>query len=152
MEHSDGLATETRRSLVEAGWHPGRRVDTTRWETELVADGFPALHPAARTFLAEFGGLQFGDGGPGITRAREPFALVPTACSGEADRFIDWSADRGRTIAPIGEIAAGTCAWSFLGIDERQELYVVVDRLATFGRMPQAMDGLILGYMPRDID
>jgi hypothetical protein len=71
---------------------------------------------------------------------------------GEADRFIEWSAHHHRSIAPIGELASGTCAWSFLGIDERQEIYVVTDRLATFGRMPSAMDGLILGIMPSDID
>lgn len=138
--------------MEESGWHAGRKVDTTRWEAELAADGFPALHPAARTFLAEFGGLRFIGGGPGITRAREPFHLSPAACAGEADRFIEWSAHHHRSIAPVGELATGTCACSFLGIDERQEIYVVNDRLATLGRMPLAMDGLVLGYMPRDLD
>ncbi|WP_412538562.1 hypothetical protein R8Z50_22235 [Longispora sp. K20-0274] len=31
------------------------------------------------------------------------------------------------------------------------EMYLVIDRLATFGRMPRAMDELVLGYMPRDL-
>jgi hypothetical protein len=152
VEFADGFAEETRRSLEESGWHSGRRVDTGQWEAELVADGFPTMHLAARTFLAEFGGLRFIEGGSGITRAREPFSLVPTACAGEADRFIEWSTHHHRSIAPIGELASGTCAWSFLGIDEQQEIYVVIDRLATFGRMPAAMNGLILGIMPSDID
>ncbi|WP_436536854.1 SUKH-3 domain-containing protein [Actinoplanes sp. HUAS TT8] len=148
----DGFAAETRRCLEDSGWYVGRRVDTARWEAQLVADGFPALHPAAQKFLAEFGGLSFIDGGSGITRAREPFNLMPTACDGEAGRFIEWSADQCRSIAPIGELGAGTCSWSWLGIDEREEIYLVVDRLATFGRMPLAMDGLVLGHMPRDLD
>ncbi|MFI1995141.1 SUKH-3 domain-containing protein [Actinoplanes sp. NPDC020271] len=152
MDHSDGFAAETRQTLEEYGWHSGRQVDTTQWESELVADGFPSLHPAARVFLERFGGLWFLDGGSGVTRAREPFELVPTACEGEADRFIEWSAHLGRSIAPIGELGAGTCSWSWLGIDERQEIYLVSDWLGTFGRMPRAMDGLILGYMPRELD
>jgi hypothetical protein len=142
----------TRQVLVEAGWYAGRIVDTMRWEAELATDGFPPLHLVARRFLAEYGGLWFRDGGRGITRAREPFSLMPTACSGEADRFTEWSAHRNRNIAPIGDLVSGTCAWGFLGIDEREEVYLVIDRLASFGRMPLAMDSLVLGYMPRDID
>ena len=115
-------------------------------------DGFPPLHPIARQFLAEYGGLSFQDGGPGVTRAREPFTLIPTACLGEADRFVEWGDHISRDIAPIGELASGTCSWAWLGIDEREEVYLVVDRLASFGRMPLAMDGLVLGYMPREID
>jgi hypothetical protein len=48
-------------------------------------------------------------------------------------------------------LAGGTCAWANLGIDEHEEVYVVIDALATFGRMPRAMDRLVLGHMPRDI-
>jgi hypothetical protein len=57
-----------------------------------------------------------------------------------------------RNIAPIGELASGTCSWAWLGIDEQEELYLVADRLASFGRMPPAMDGLALGNMPREVD
>jgi hypothetical protein len=152
VENTSTLGQETRQVLLDAGWFPDRSVDTARWEAELVADGFPPLHEVARQFLGEYGGLTFPLSGPGITRAREPFHLVPTVCSGEADRFIDWSNHIQRSVAPIGEIASGTCACAFLGIDERGEILVVVDRLATFGRMPYAMEGLVLGYMPREID
>lgn len=126
-------------------------VDTARWEAELVADGFPPLHPVARHFLAEFGGLAVRYSGPGVTRAREPFTLVPTDCSGEADRFIEWGQQVGRNIAPIGELAGGTCSWAPLGIDEQEEVYIVIDRLATFGHLPLAMDHLVLGHLPREI-
>jgi hypothetical protein len=74
------------------------------------------------------------------------------ACAGEADRFIEWSVHCHRNIAPIGELAARTCAWSWLGIDDREKMYFVGDRLATFGRMPLAMDGIVLGYMRCNLD
>jgi hypothetical protein len=151
MGGSTLLHGKTRKILKAAGWHPGRAVDPSRWQAELVADGFPALHPVAIRFLAEFGGLAVPDGGAGVTRAREPFTLTPTDCSGEADRFIEWGADIGRDIAPIGVLAGGTHAWANLGIDEHGEIYVVINWLATFGRIPEALDGLVLGHMPRDI-
>ena len=141
----------TRRILTAAGWHAGRAVDTARWEAELAADGFPAPHPVALRFLAEFGGLTVPSGGAGVTRAREPFALVPTECSGEAERFIEWGAEIGRDLAPIGVLAGGTGAWANLGLDDRGEVYFVLDSLATFGRLPQALDALVLGHMPADV-
>ena len=142
---------QTRRILESVGWHANRAVSTTRWESELAADRFPPMHSVALQFLCEFGGLTIPDGGAGVTRAREPITLLPTECSGEADRFIEWSMHIGRGIAPIGELASGTCACAFLGIDEHAEIYVVDDALATFGQMPQALDQLVLGYMPRKI-
>ncbi|GAB1645325.1 SUKH-3 domain-containing protein [Krasilnikovia sp. MM14-A1259] len=151
MDDPNGLRQQTRKVLEAAGWHPDRAVDTARWEAELAADGFPPLHSIALRFLAEFGGIDVPAGGLGVTRAREPFTLEPTECAGEADRFIEWGRSIGRDIAPVGELAGGTCASAFLGIDDHAELYVVVDRLATFGLMPQAMDRLVLGYMPRNI-
>ncbi len=62
-----------------------------------------------------------------------------------------WSHEVGRHIAPIGELAGGACGLAWLGIDEQDEVYLVVDRLATFGRLPVAMDHLVLGYMPERI-
>ncbi|MEU4560598.1 SUKH-3 domain-containing protein [Actinoplanes sp. NPDC023936] len=145
------LHGETRRILEAAGWHVDRAVDTARWEAELVADGFPQLHPVDIRFLSEFGGLVVPHGGAGVTRARESLTLVPTDCSGEADRFAAWGKKIGRNIAPIGELAGGTCSWANLGIDEHGDVYLVIDRLATFGCMPRALDRLVLGHMPRDI-
>ncbi|GIG00251.1 SUKH-3 domain-containing protein [Catellatospora citrea] len=152
MDQAGSFSEATRGILLEYGWHPGRSVDIAGWEAELVTDGFPPLHQAARQFLIEYGGLRFLDGGSGVTRAREPFRLVPTACSGEADRFIDWGEHINRDISPIGELAAGTCAWAYLGMDERGEVYVVIDRLASFGRLPLALDRLVLGHMPREVE
>jgi hypothetical protein len=152
MDHLGTFTRETGKALAAAGWYAGRAVDTAHWEAELAAEGYPPLHAVARQFLAEYGGLWLPDGGPGVTRAREPFSLMPTACSGEADRFIGWSEHIDRNLAPIGELASGTCGWAFLGIDEQAEIYLVIDGLASFSRMPIAMDNLVLGYMPHDID
>lgn len=150
MELTRAVSRKTRHGLLDAGWYPGRNIDTEPWGTVLIADGFPPLHDAARKFLAEYGGLSFRLSGPGVTCAREPFNLVPTACLGEADRFAAWSERVNRTIVPIGETAE-TCAYAFLGIDERGEILHVVNWLATYGRLPDALDGLIRGYMPRTI-
>jgi hypothetical protein len=49
-------------------------------------------------------------------------------------------------------LAGETHAWANLGIDEHGEIYAVINWLATFGRMPSALDRLVLGYMPHDID
>jgi hypothetical protein len=152
VEHKHTVSEKTRQVLLHAGWYPGRRIGTEKWEAELVIDGFPPLHEAARQFLHEYGGLAFRLSGPGITCAREPFNLVPMACAGEADRFIAWSDYLNREIAPIGDHAAGTNGRGFLGIDDRGEILRVVDRVATYGRMPYGMDGLVLGYMPREIE
>jgi hypothetical protein len=140
-----------RKVLAGAGWKPGRAVDTSRWEETLVADGFPPLHAAAREFLGEFGGLRFPPAGPGVTRARESVTFDPTDCLGEWDRFVEWGAEIGRDIAPIGELAGDNHAWACLGIDERAEIYLVREWLATFGRMPEAMKHLLLGYMPETL-
>ncbi|MFC4146057.1 SUKH-3 domain-containing protein [Micromonospora mangrovi] len=91
MRGTSDLADQTRQALEAAGWRPGRTIEIAGGEAELVADGFPPLHPVARRFLAEYGGLRLPYSGPGVTRAREAIELMPDACSGEADRFIEWS-------------------------------------------------------------
>ncbi|WP_199810386.1 MULTISPECIES: SUKH-3 domain-containing protein [unclassified Streptomyces] len=130
--------------LRGAGWFPGRSVDTSGWRERLEADGF-RIHPAAEQFLREFGGLTVGPGGPGITRAREAFEFDPLLALGEDDRFGEWGEEIGRQLFPLGELDHGH---AFLGLDERGELYAVVNWLARFGRMPEAMENLVLGVMP----
>ncbi|WP_189747804.1 hypothetical protein [Streptomyces nojiriensis] len=49
---------------------------------------------------------------------------------------------------------SGLCAGRLLALGEDDrfggwgELYAVADRLARFGRMPEAMENLVLGVMP----
>ncbi|MGW4777222.1 SUKH-3 domain-containing protein [Streptomyces filamentosus] len=137
-------SSEVERVLREAGWHPGRTVDTAGWKQRLEQDGFRS-HAAAEGFLREFGGLAVGHGGTGITRAREPFDLDPLLALGEADRFGGWGEEIGHHLFPVGELAGGH---AFLGLDEDGELYVVDDWPGRFGRMPEAMENLVLGVMP----
>jgi hypothetical protein len=141
------LSTETREALAGAGWFPGRRVDTTQWRARFSETGIQ-MHAAAETFLAEFGGLAVGHGGPGISRAREPFELDPMLAWGEEDRFLDWSETIGRNVFPVGELDHGRF---FLGLDEHAELYSVETWVASFGSMPIALDNLVLGVMPETV-
>ncbi|MFC8505538.1 SUKH-3 domain-containing protein [Streptomyces sp. NPDC057411] len=137
-------SSEVERVLREAGWRPGRAVDTARWTRQLEQDGFRS-HAAAEDFLREFGGLAVGHGGAGITRAREAFDLDPLLALGEDDRFDEWGEEIGHHLFPVGELAGGH---AFLGLGEDGELYVVANWLARFGRMPEAMENLVLGVMP----
>ncbi|MFJ7497695.1 SUKH-3 domain-containing protein [Streptomyces sp. NPDC097727] len=139
----------TQATLRSAGWFPGRRVDTSLWRVSF-AKAELVMHPAAEEFLAEFGGLQVGSRGAGITRAREAFDLDPMNlwCS-EEDRFAAWNEARGVMVFPVGELDHGH---ALLGIDEHGELYSVQPfRLATFGRLPAGLDGLVLGVMPHRV-
>ncbi|MFF8266629.1 SUKH-3 domain-containing protein [Streptomyces sp. NPDC016562] len=137
-------SAEAETVLRGAGWYPGRSVDTTVWREQLEADGF-RVHAAAEGFLREFGGLTVAGGGPGITRAREAFSLHPLHALGEDDRFGEWGEEISRCLFPVGELDHGH---AFLGLDEQGELYVVDNWLARFGRMPEAMENLVLGVMP----
>ncbi|WP_053750430.1 SUKH-3 domain-containing protein [Streptomyces sp. MMG1533] len=104
------------------------------------------MHEAAERFLAEFGGLYVNVHGPGISVARTPFEFDPELLIGEEDRFTAWSEEIGRHIFPLGELDEGR---HDLGIDEFSEIYLVDRWAATFGRMPQAMENLVLGVKPR---
>lgn len=143
------LEPETERTLRSVGWFPGRRVDTDLWRVSFARTGL-TMHQAAQAFLAEFGGLQAGNQGGGITRAREAFDLDPmNLWSSEEDRFAAWNDARRTTIFPIGELAHGV---TLLGIDEHAELFTVEPfRLATFGRLPAGLDGLVLGAVPERV-
>ncbi len=103
------------------------------------------MHEAAEKFLAEFGGLTFEYGGPGISRAREPFELDPLLGLGEEDRFREWGELIGASLFPIGELDQGRY---FLGLDGAGEIYLVADWLARFGAGMSGVESLILGVAP----
>lgn len=141
-------SSEVLEVLEASGWTAGRRVDTAGWRSTFEAVGI-VMHDAAETFLQEFGGLTVPFRGPGINRAREPFALDPEPAAGEDDRFSEWSEVLGRRLFPLGELDHGRF---FLGIDEDSEICLVETWVATFGPMPHALAHLILGVMPRGVD
>jgi hypothetical protein len=141
------LIDEMRRTLRRAGWVPGRHVDTSTWRARLGADGL-VMHAAAEGFLSEFGGLAFADGGPGISRAREPLELDPLLALGEDEMFREWGELIGEDIFPIGELDNGRY---FLGIGESGPLYLVSDWLARFGVGLGGMENLVLGDRPETV-
>lgn len=142
------VSREAAEGLRAAGWTPGRRVDAAEWLRAFARRGLVA-HEAAGEFLAEFGGLRSISSGPGITCAREPFDLDPMCCLGEEDRFLEWGAELGKSLFPIGELAEGRF---FLGIDEDATVYLVETWVASFGRMPTAIEHLLLGMQPVLVD
>ncbi|MFE0699856.1 SUKH-3 domain-containing protein [Streptomyces sp. NPDC058872] len=82
-------------------------------------------------------------GFPGECRRRAASAPTgrPERCTecGEGEKEV------GDRLLPVGELAGGH---AFLGLGEDGELYVVANWLARFGRMPEAMENLVLGVMP----
>jgi hypothetical protein len=69
-------------------------------------------------------------------------------CLGEGDRFLAWSEEINKALFPVGELDGGRF---FLGIDELSELYIVETWIASFGRMPDALNNLIRGVQPVEI-
>ncbi|GAA0256169.1 hypothetical protein GCM10010492_66330 [Saccharothrix mutabilis subsp. mutabilis] len=139
-------SVEVYEALHDAGWRPGRRVETARWRERFAAAGVE-MHDVAERFLAEFGGLVFDIGGPGVTSAKEPFELDPDLCEGEEGRFLGWGARLGKSLFPIGELD-GTF---FLGIDQDGAIYLVVDRVARFGVLEEGMEALVRGDLPEEL-
>ncbi|MBL1072871.1 SUKH-3 domain-containing protein [Nocardia sp. 2] len=139
---------ETEEVLRASGWSPGRQIDTGPWREALERNGFQ-WNAVADRFLMEFGGLVVDISGPGITSAREPFELDPMLADGEDDRFAEWADVIGESIAPVGELDSGRY---FLGMSESGDLYLVADWLASFGKIPDALESLILGKSPVPVD
>ncbi|MGV9297450.1 MULTISPECIES: SUKH-3 domain-containing protein [Amycolatopsis] len=138
------FSPEVVEALEAAGWHRGRQVDVEGWRAGLAGEGL-RMPDAAAEFLASFGGLKFDLKGRGITRGKEPFDLDPLVAAGEEGRFVDWGREIGRALFPIGELDGGHF---FLAIDEEGEIYCLADRLGSFGRGVEGLEGLILGVMP----
>ncbi|MFD5508544.1 SUKH-3 domain-containing protein [Streptomyces sp. NPDC127051] len=129
--------------LRAAGWQPGRSVDVEGWVEPLEAGGLVA-HAAARTFLAEFGGLRFMFSGPGVECARAPFLLDPSVCEGEEEVFLEWGEELALSLFPIGEWSEGV---AFLAIDEHGAVIMLGSGIAaTYGKIPEAFEKMLLGY------
>jgi hypothetical protein len=143
-----GLSAEAHAILCAAGWFPERHVDTAAWNSSFVETGLQMPPPAA-AFLGQFGGLAFDLVGSGATHPYCSCEIDPmVAWHSEEERFVKWSRLIGRNIFPTGELDRGR---ALLGMDESAELYLVSTTIASFGRMPLALDNLICGIMPRAI-
>lgn len=147
----DGLvarfSSQVQQDLRAAGWQPGRIVDVGGWRQRREAGGVVRMHPAAAGFLAEFGGLTVDIAGSGVSMARQPFELDPDLADGEEDRFVEWGAELGCSLFPIGVLDLGRF---FLGISEIGEIFLVETWVASFGIGDTALEHLILGVAPQE--
>lgn len=101
-------SAETDRVLRLAGWYPGRSVSTQERERVLHEEdeGFE-LHDAARHFLAEFGGLQINQQGPGRTMHRSSFRLDSLVAKWDFEIIDVQSEETGTYLYPIGDAGRG---------------------------------------------
>jgi hypothetical protein len=130
------------KTMRAAGWHEGRRVDTRAWREELESEGW-VMHPAAATFLTEFGGLAVRASGPGRDVARMSFEFDPVRCSGQKDWFDSLDESTGGELYPLGEEANGNAS---LAIDVDGVVHLLLNfRRVTIGRGRTAPARLIEG-------
>jgi hypothetical protein len=115
----------TWRVLRSAAWYPERSVPVDRWEPELRAAGF-VLHDAARSFLAEFGGLRTDTWTPGPVMPQSPFRFDPRVVAGARERFARFEKEAGGALYPLGSADSGAC---FLAMDAAGAVYAAADRL-----------------------
>ncbi|WP_353962500.1 MULTISPECIES: SUKH-3 domain-containing protein [unclassified Streptomyces] len=113
-ENGPRWSPETDRVLRGAGWYPGRSVPTDDWESALHERGGFEMHGSARRFLAEFGGLESNERGPGRTMARMGFRLDPTVAEWDDEVFDVLSEGAGVDLYPIGNPTVATATWASL--------------------------------------
>jgi hypothetical protein len=139
-------SAETDRTLRAAGWYPGRRVSTEQWEKTLRERGGFEMHEAARTFLAEFGGLEVEQHGPGENMARMPFRLDPVAAEYDDEIFDVLSEEAGVDLYPIGEMDRRN---NYLGIAPDGSVYLGMDAVTLLADSPhKALENLVEGIQP----
>lgn len=139
---------ETDRKLRAAGWYPGRRVPTEQWEETLREHGGFEMHEAARAFLAEFGGLEVEQHGPGKNMARMPFRLNPVAAEYDDEIFEVLSEEAEAELYPIGEVDRRN---NYLGIAPDGAVYIGMDAVALLADNPhQALENLVEGIQNTD--
>jgi hypothetical protein len=137
-------SAETDRVLRLAGWRPGRAVPTEEWERVLHEndEGY-VMHDAARAFLAEFGGLEVQQKGPGRTMARPPFRLDPLVAKYDFEIIDVQSEEMGTYLYPLGDTDRANF---YLTMSATGAVYLGMDYprlLADSG--DQALDKLIQG-------
>ncbi|MBP2326260.1 hypothetical protein JOF56_006645 [Kibdelosporangium banguiense] len=136
-------SAETDKVLRDAGWRPGRKVSTVEWERTLADHGGFRIHPAAREFLAEFGGLEVGARGPGRTMAKLAFRLDPVAAEWDDEIFEVLSDEAGTYLFPIGEADRRN---SYLGMAADGKVYIGMDTVSLFAAdAEEALEKLVEG-------
>ncbi|NEA42276.1 SUKH-3 domain-containing protein [Streptomyces sp. SID11385] len=141
------LDGEALRILQSAGWRADRSVDVSGWEDLFRPFGIN-MHASARNFLSSFGGISVDVRGPGISRAREPFAFDPAMCVGDEDLYLEWGEELNRRFYPIGALDDGRYA---LGVDEGGGVYSLESWVGYFGQWEKGVESLVLGIVAAEI-
>ncbi|MFI9768216.1 SUKH-3 domain-containing protein [Streptomyces sp. NPDC052415] len=142
-EHEQRWSAETDRVLRRAGWYPGRSVCTAEWENTLREHGGFEMHEAARRFLAEFGGLESTERGPGKTMARMGFTFDPTVAEWDDEIFDVLSGQAGVDLYPIGSADRRN---NYLGIASNGAVYVGMDSVTLLAETAdEALEKLVEG-------
>ncbi|MFF3616131.1 SUKH-3 domain-containing protein [Streptomyces sp. NPDC002580] len=143
QEINSRWSAETDRVLRGAGWQPGRSVPTGEWESALRERGGFEMHESARRFLAEFGGLESNERGPGKTMARMGFRLDPTVAEWDDEIFDVLSEEAGADLYPIGEADRRN---SYLGIAPNGAVFIGMDSVTLLAETAdRALEKLVEG-------
>lgn len=118
---SHRFSQEVLRILAEAGWRPGRDVET---ELEKPADF--TIFPAAQEALREFGNLKVGSPGSGVEWERVSVDLDPGLAEGRRDVFVRAARACGKRemLYPLGKIPELDF---FLGMDPQGRVFAFSD-------------------------
>jgi hypothetical protein len=134
FKHSDAVI----RLLRAAGWHEGRRIDVSPWESLPTK-----LFPAARRVLAEFGGLVIGETGRGIDFARSDVDLRLMRPSPGSSGYEDLEREMGQRLFWLGMVHDANAE---LVIDESGRVYDYLDELRYLApTFAAALEILLLG-------
>lgn len=126
--------------LKKSGWHPNRDV----LETINLPSKFQ-IFPDALQVLREFGYLQVGESGPGITCARSTIIFDPMVADGEDDRFSEWSEEINSKLYPLGSVDN---RHAFLAIDEKSRVFLVMNFMIFMdSSFDMALDKLLTGVL-----
>ena len=124
--------------LMESGWFEGRDIGNSM----MLPQEFP-LFPTAHKVLSEFGNLKIGKTGIGIDRATSDIDMNPMLATGEFDRFMEYEAELGVKLYPLGEVHR---KHAFLVIDDIGRIYQLMDYIIFEGEnIDAAMENLLLG-------
>lgn len=138
---SNRFSPQVESALKAAGWFEGRRVDLDKSSL-----GALSLFNKAEDVLNEFGGLHFGNCGPGIDCATSDVKIDPSVAVHLAPELRTYASARSTRLFPLGEVHRGH---GYLVIDEAGNIYLLSDVLEPFApTFPQSLELLLLGRKP----
>jgi hypothetical protein len=124
--------------LQKGGWYEGREVSLP-----LSSPPEFALFPKASQVLHEFGGLHFGECGPGVDCATSDVQIEPRLAAHLLPELRQFAQSRGMNCFPLGEVHRGH---GFLIIDENGKTYLLSDELMPYANsFSDSLEMLLLG-------